>query len=406
MPLSTDICVRCNKPVKSPVTCGTCGQLFHLSCARDFIRNKSLTCCCRTKLGYLLKSLQVSGTTEQTVRSRINSFRAAKLSTSSVSSYKSLPDSPLENSPLQSPKTPFMMSNPTDVFSPPNPTSTSAVLPEDWEKKSFDEKMTALMLKFLTSDSIVNKELKDLGTKVADLQEAQKSAAEELSKVKNNVIVQAESIAQLNSDLGNVKEAHKNDVNLLNQKLSDLSKSVHSDNHSSIPAKSIAPSITSELVISGVPDSVAQKLSLSEIFTAVLTALKLPNLVIDNLNIRKFENKKRHAQVQDNIRLNSYIVSFKSHQVRNFVINSKRKLKNLQANAIFPAHVDPNYGGAIYINEFLPTETYRLLLQTKEEAKQKRFKYVWVTNGRIFAKKDDVSDKFVISSELDLNQLN
>lgn len=274
-----------------------------------------------------------------------------------------------------------------------------ANLPEDWPQKSLDEKMTVLMEKLLAYDVTMNKKLEDIGTQINNLQKSQGTTSEKLSKVTKNVPVNAEAISQLNEDVEQLKEERAVDMTFVEEKLSNLSKSATSENGS------INPKTSSELVISGIPSSVAEKLSPFEVSVAVLRTLELPNLINDILTVRKFKSKNRSRQNNNIVSLYSYIVLLKSSQVRDFIIAAKRKSRGLLVKSIFPMYVDQNFKSAVYVNEFLLPETYRLLRQTKNKAKAKNFEYVWVTSGQIFVKKDVSSEKIAISSDSDLNKL-
>lgn len=191
-------------------------------------------------------------------------------------------------------------------------------------------------------------------------------------------------------------------MNIMHTKLIDLSKSFSSESKTtSSPLPTLG--CTTELVISGISDSVANKMLPLEISSAVLNALDLPDLISDILSTRKFEN--RNGPRQDKIRYHSFFVDLKSSRVRDFIISSKRKSKNLLAKTVLPTCVEQNSRDTIYINEFLLPETHKLLLQTKEKAKLQNFKYVWVTSGQIFVKRDDGSEKFKVNCVSDLTKL-
>jgi len=59
----------------------------------------------------------------------------------------------------------------------------------------------------------------------------------------------------------------------------------------------------------------------------------------------------------------------------------------------------------LFINENLTLERKRLLWQTKERAKAMHFKFVWTMNGKIYLRKDEQSESFIIQNETDLNKI-
>ncbi|XP_044593679.1 uncharacterized protein LOC123271424 [Cotesia glomerata] len=410
MPLVPDTCAKCKRPVKTPVICNICQQHFHPGCARDYIKNRPITDCCRKQLNYLLQSLDSS---TATVSKRLTSIKSVNSNISSISSFKSASSSPLVRSStarastsLKLPVTPNtpVTPGPDSVFYSPITSPVMFQLPTNWSEKSLDDKITALMEQFLSANMSVNKKLEELGTRIADLKVSQATTMNELSEVKSNVKINADSISKLNTDIEKLKEANEVDMNIMHTKLIDLSKSISSESKAT---SSTLPTLgcTTELVISGIPDSVANKMLPLEISSAVLNALDLPNLVSDILSTRKFENRNGPRQDKTRTRYHSFIVDLKSSRVRDFIISSKRKSKNLLAKTVFPTCVEQNSGGTIYINEFLLPETHKLLLQTKEKAKSQNFKYVWVTSGQIFVKRDDGSEKFKVNCVSDLTKL-
>ncbi|XP_044575217.1 uncharacterized protein LOC123259023 [Cotesia glomerata] len=243
-------------------------------------------------------------------------------------------------------------------------------LPVDWSKKSLDEKVTLLMEKFCYSEISTNQKLEDLSVKLREVQDSQKTAAINLTELTANVKTNAESIFQISSDLSDVRKARKADMDSVSDRLSNLEKLMPPSTSSQIPGS------TTELVISGVPDSVAQSLTSNDITAAVLNSLELPNLVNSVLSSRRFENKNRQSQNLNKPISHSYIISLISTPVRDFIVDKKRKSGGLLVNKVFPTQVDAAYQGSIYVNEFLLPETHRLLLKAKEKAKNKKFNVI------------------------------
>ncbi|XP_044581469.1 uncharacterized protein LOC123263018 [Cotesia glomerata] len=402
MPLVSDICFKCKRPVKSSVVCNTCQQHFHPGCARDYIKNRPSTDCCRKQLNYLLDSLNA--------KTRLASLKSTSSNTSSVSSFKSANSSPLERtftvrgstSSLKSPRTPIspLRQSTDSVFSSPVTPPTMSHLPVDWSKKSLDEKMTLLMEKFCHSEISTNQKLEDLSEKLRVVQDSQNATTVNLAELNTNVKTNAESICQISSDLKEVRKTREADMDLVNERLCNL------ENFAPVPSTSSQTAGgTTELVISGIPESVVKGSTPEDITTAVLNSLELPKLVNSVLSSRKFQNKNRQPQNQDKPITSSYIVSLISTPVRDFIIDKKRKAGGLLVKKVFPTYVDAAFQGSIYVNEFLLPETHRLLLKTKEKAKNKKYKFAWSRNGKIYMKKDENSERFVINCEADLSRL-
>lgn len=55
------------------------------------------------------------------------------------------------------------------------------------------------------------------------------------------------------------------------------------------------------------------------------------------------------------------MLKLKSSQIRDFIIEKKRKLKSLSVKETFPTIVDKSFKSNIDLNEFLNLNTYKLL---------------------------------------------
>lgn len=77
----------------------------------------------------------------------------------------------------------------------------------------------------------------------------------------------------------------------------------------------------------------------------------------------------------------------------------------------FKKHKKPSQGTfsrdrkRVFINDELTAFSRKLLWLTKQKSRQNRWKYVWVKDGRIFAKKDDNCRPIIINQEEDINLL-
>ncbi|XP_044578902.1 uncharacterized protein LOC123261374 [Cotesia glomerata] len=284
-------------------------------------------------------------------------------------------------------------------------------LSPDWSSLSTDDKLTLVMksvaqLPVLTTEfKTLSSKIDDLGSRLNMLQIEQSNTKEALNSINSNVNSNTTNIIQLRNELETIKEdTLKNSKSLADQHA--LISSVATSNDSS----GVLPNyqVTSELVISGIPDSVVQGSSAIEITSSVFKALKVPELKTDILSSRLIEKRAKSFSniVKDNAKpiLHSIIVKLKSPKIRDYIIESKRKLKTLLIKTVFPETANVSKG-FLYVNEFLNAEIHKLLLITKSKAKTLRFKYVWVQNGLIFVKKDGNTAKIKICSEADLIKL-
>ena len=82
------------------------------------------------------------------------------------------------------------------------------------------------------------------------------------------------------------------------------------------------------------------------------------------------------------------VIQFKNRTARNKWLE-KRKHGVKVGNINNSGDMTP-----IYINEHLTPEMKNLLWRTKDTARQKMYEFVWVKDGKIFAKKDANSRRF------------
>ncbi|CAG5100602.1 Protein of unknown function [Cotesia congregata] len=445
MSLLSDICVRCNKPIKSAVTCDKCNKSFHPSCARDYIKSKVPTDCCRIRLNHLLLPLDSNSTV---TRSRVAASRSyyrnskSKSQTGSRSNLGSpvtpiFPLSPASDSVFYSPISDLIMTNDTsrDLDLNDNTTTSSAivgdcsksletynmesnptvvaqsarVLPDGWSNMSTDDRLTILMLSIAAQSqiiaeipgirrdfSVMSSKFDDFGKRLDDLQKEHTVAMNEITDLKANAIKNAKDMAKFDSTLATLEEKIAINSGVLASLTSD------SPSGSSIVS---ATNTSSELVISGIPEAVVAALSDKGVVSRIFDELKVPHLVPDVLSIRKLERKSSSSRSRisstnnkSSIRpvFNTLLLKLKSPQIRDHILELKRKIKLLPVNNIFSTVVGDSCKGNIYINEFLPPALYKLLMVTRAKAKTLDFKFTWAQHGVVFVKKDENSAKIKI----------
>ncbi|KAH0549769.1 hypothetical protein KQX54_013778 [Cotesia glomerata] len=268
MSVSAETCYRCKAVVKTAFTCENCVKSFHQSCARDYIKGRPPTDCCRTQFAYLLKILDLK---TQNSNNLLNSLRSVKSQNSSTSSFKSAKSSSnssnkLTNEKLQSgyPSsiTPTFLLSPSrdTIFSPATmstaTTKSQDTLPEGWSTMSNSEMLTVVM-RSLSSQKVVlaqipslNSSLKtifakidNLGKRIDSLQNEQTKAKEKLADLSSSIITNSQKINDVNLEL----EALKTESTEMAKTLAGV-----------LQSKTSTSSSSSELVISGIPESVSQ----------------------------------------------------------------------------------------------------------------------------------------------------
>ena len=156
-----------------------------------------------------------------------------------------------------------------------------------------------------------------------------------------------------------------------------------------------------ELIISGIPDTIND--SPQHIVGSVLSALHTSDVSSEISEIRVLNCKpaltsdstlcsnKVYSTTLNRIASTSkspspktngtkaIIVSFKSVQARNRVINHKRVKRDLSVKKFFSYDTSSK----IYVNEFLSCNKYTLLTRCRAKSRELGYKYVWVRSGKI-----------------------
>lgn len=141
------------------------------------------------------------------------------------------------------------------------------------------------------------------------------------------------------------------------------------------------------LIISGLPESeVADRLMAYNCVKLVCNSIDIVD-IIDAYRMRRQNNSERPRTL---------VIKCLSSNIRSKILSGK-KLKGLvKANEIDPSFPANN----VYMNEFLPSETYKLLAAAKSAARSANFEYVWCRNDIVRAKKSNSSETLYIKSFL------
>ena len=92
------------------------------------------------------------------------------------------------------------------------------------------------------------------------------------------------------------------------------------------------------------------------------------------------------------------IVRFVSRTKRNKIYGCHFKAKAIEA---FPVDKIKH----LFINENLTQRRKRLLWLTKQKAKELDYKFIWTSNGQIYLRETEDSDKIHVKAEINLNKL-
>lgn len=102
-------------------------------------------------------------------------------------------------------------------------------------------------------------------------------------------------------------------------------------------------------------------------------------------------------------RIKPIIVCFCQRYVKeDFVAAARHEMKT---SIITPAKIGLNGNQKIFVNDHLTIRNKMLLSKTKRSAAEAGFRYVWVKNTKIYARKDDTSPIVIIKTEKDLKKI-
>lgn len=338
-------CAKCRKSVIVKHTCNVCSSSYHRSCAILYIKYKSNVVCCVRSLSHLLDS--VPSPLADTAHLSDHSIPDSSV----VFTFSPTQPSPLSTMPLH----PDNTSQVPTLF----PSTSLPPLPDDWNSLDLTQQLARVMQTCMSNGSL-------LSSMTASVQQ--------------NAATSARNTAEI-------------------QTLKELRACAQ-------------PSPV--VVVAGIPASTT--ISHQDIVHRILARLNLSGLQTDILDIRKM-NLKPAQNVNVNVNstpastalpkydIFSIIVKFKSADIRNHVVDAKRRIGRITVAEICYDTVPATVQGTIYVNEFLPAPVYALYQKTKEKAREANYKRVWVRNGAIFVRKDEKSHQIPIVTELDLFKL-
>lgn len=152
----------------------------------------------------------------------------------------------------------------------------------------------------------------------------------------------------------------------------------------------------STLEIQGVPESPGENVSAKVI--AVAQSLGM------NINPERIDACHRLGKKSSKERPRGIIVKFVYRCDQEEFIKQKKMRPMLNAADVFK-DISVSANCAIYVNESLTPHNRNLFLEARNFKKDSNYKYVWVKAGKIFLKKSDDSERFLIRSMDDIEKL-
>lgn len=100
---------------------------------------------------------------------------------------------------------------------------------------------------------------------------------------------------------------------------------------------------------------------------------------------------------------NKVIVEFSSSKKKKEIMD-KLKSHRLDENVLDDTNNNPT-NKYIFVNDELTGDNRRVLWMAKVKAKENGWKFVWVKNGRIYARKNESSSQIIINSSADIDMI-
>ncbi|XP_015606418.1 uncharacterized protein LOC107273104 [Cephus cinctus] len=152
----------------------------------------------------------------------------------------------------------------------------------------------------------------------------------------------------------------------------------------------------SNLIISGLPET-----SYLSDHDTVLLLFGTLNVTVDSTQITELSRVRSTTTTTTTDKPRMLFIGLSSLELRNAVLTSKRLKSTLTAKEVNASFSDSR----IYINEYLPSDLYKLLRATRDAARTKNYQGFWVRNGTVKGKKDNNSTIIEIKNLEDIERL-
>lgn len=232
----------------------------------------------------------------------------------------------------------------------------------------------------LSMKNLLSEELKDIKQEMIEM----KSSISFISKQYDDIIVEHRTNTKCLSELRENNTKMENDIHSLNIRINELEQRSRACN----------------LELQCVPENTNENLITVIKQLGRVVGLEMPQEKI--LNCTRVAKANRSSP-----RPRSIVVQFNSPLTKDTLLASVIKFnKNNQTDKLNTAHL--GLGGEkkpIFVMEHLSPSNKALHAAARLKAKEKKYKYVWVRNGRILMRKDDNSDPIIVRSMGHLSNL-
>jgi len=117
----------------------------------------------------------------------------------------------------------------------------------------------------------------------------------------------------------------------------------------------------------------------------------------DDIDVMHRRGPRKNKETQKQYMPPSIIVRFISRKKRNALFKARKNLKD--------AKFDFLSSKGVFLNDNLTPKNRQLLFHANKKRKDNQWKYLWTSNGRIFARKSDNGSAIQIKNECDIQKI-
>lgn len=242
--------------------------------------------------------------------------------------------------------------------------------------------------------------ISDVMAKLVSIEENQKSQIDEIKSTLDEIKHQQNTLQNNYKSLVTTTEEQKKDHKVLKESVFENTSDIDNiyNNLERVNYKLntlLQEKIDLNLIINGIPK--VEKEDIKEVVTKIFNYMGM-NVENDTIESTwRIHNKNDNPPV---------IVRLKNKIVKEKVLKL-RKINNgeIEGKSLFAKDFGYNSDKQIFINEELTQPTRKLLNDAKKQLKNKIFKFIWISNGKVLAKKDESAKTHYIRNNYDVQQL-
>lgn len=361
-------CKHCKQRlVGNRVTCKFCNKEYHTYCISKIIKNTNRSECCRRAFATDCENESITSAIQPRLEDQLE---ARVVSVADTRGYN--PDHTLSSCSSLSPNSSIMEHSDVDNELQEPTLNRKFDLPQNWAKMDQAERDATLFQILMNNQSSVQTLVRQQNKFHATQTDHAKRIAL-LEKTADKLVVEKEKLKELRNF--------------------------------AMP--------TSELKVNNIPPTT--KLTLNEIAVKLLEIIGLQDLCRDILVVRALTKKKStNASLTEqgtssvnnsnntvNINTNnSFVIKFKSCQIRQHVLQTYCAHGNIQFSMIDPSDTQ-NGESAITVYEMLPAVIHNFLMRTRAHATALGYKFTWGSNATVYVRKSEKSPIITITTEED-----